>query len=295
MRETGFGEVADALRRSTVQVGGRGRGFGSGIILGADGLIITNAHVVPSSQARGQSHGQAQGLALVKLWDGRTLEAVVTARDPGRDLAALRVSEANLPAATLADSSKARVGELVFAVGNPLGFEGALSSGIIHAAGAVRGLGGNSWLQADVQLAPGNSGGPLADARGRVLGINTMVAGGLALAVPSNDVKWFIAQGAPDLPLGIVVRAVRVALRGANRIGMLITDIAPGGAASLASLMLGDILVGVEGALFRSVNDLHAALHGAGGRVLHLQFLRGERQNIRKVAVRLGVAGRVAA
>jgi serine protease Do len=127
-------------------------------------LIVTNAHVVRSSHAQ------------VKLWDGRTLEAVATSRDLSRDLAALLASGSDLPAATLGDSSKARVGELVLAVGNPLGFVGALSTGIIHAAGSVRGLGMNSWLQADVQLAPGNSGGPLADPQGRVLGINTMTS-----------------------------------------------------------------------------------------------------------------------
>ena len=108
MTQAGFGEVAEALRRTTVQVRSSGRGFGSGVILSADGLIVTNAHVVRSSHAQ------------VKLWDGRTLEAVVTSRDLARDLAALLASGSDLPAATLADSSKARVGELVLAVGNPL-------------------------------------------------------------------------------------------------------------------------------------------------------------------------------
>ena len=129
MTQAGFGEVAEALRRTTVQVSSRERGFGSGVILSSDGLMVTNAHVVRSSHAQ------------VKLWDGRTLEAAVTSRDLARDLAALLASGADLPAATLADSSKARVGELVLAVGNPLGFVGALSTGIIHAAGSVRGLG----------------------------------------------------------------------------------------------------------------------------------------------------------
>jgi serine protease Do len=229
------------------------------------------------------------------LWDGRTFAAEVTSRDLARDLAMLRVVATGLAAATLADSSKARVGELVLAVGNPFGFEGALSTGIIHAAGLVRGLGDSSWLQADVKLAPGNSGGPLADARGRVLGINTMVAGGLALAVPSNDVAWFIKNGAGDLPLGVEVRSVRVTVRNADRAGLLITDVTRGGAGNMASLMLGDILVGVEGAFFRSANDLHKALRGAGERVVNLMFLRGDRQNIRKVAVRVGVASRAAA
>src|ERR1700686_2885867 len=145
MAQSGFGEVAEAVRRTTVQVSSSGRGCGSGVILSADGLMVTNAHVVRASHAQ------------VKLWDGRTLDAVVTSRDLTRDLAALLASGAGLPDATLADSSKARVGELVLAVGNPLGLVGALSTGIIHAAGSVQGLGMSSWLQADVKLAPGNS------------------------------------------------------------------------------------------------------------------------------------------
>jgi serine protease Do len=284
MKQAGFGEVAEALRRTTVQVSSGGRGFGSGVILSSDGLIVTNAHVVRSSHAQ------------VKLWDGRTLEAVVTSRDLTRDLAAaLLASASGLPTATLADSSKARVGELVLAVGNPLGFVGALSTGIIHAAGSVRGLGMSSWLQADVQLAPGNSGGPLADAQGRVLGINTMVAGGLALAIPSNDVARFLANGPSHSLLGVEVRPVRIVVRDENRIGLLVMGVTPGGPASMASLMIGDILVGVDAALFRSVNDLEIALQGTAERILNLLFLRGDRRNIRRVAVKLGMARRVAA
>jgi serine protease Do len=283
MIPAGFGEVAEALRRTTVQVSSTGRGFGSGVILSSDGLIVTNAHVVRASHAQ------------VKLWDGRTLEAVVTSRDLARDLASLLASDSELPAAKLADSSKARVGELVLAVGNPLGFVGALSTGIIHAAGSVRGLGMSSWLQADVQLAPGNSGGPLADAQGRVLGINTMVAGGLALAIPSNDVARFLVNGPSHSLLGIEVRPVRIVLRDENTIGLLVTEVSPGEPASTASLMIGDILVGVDGVLFRSVNDLEIALQGTAERILNLLFLRGDRRNIRRVAVRLGMARRVAA
>jgi serine protease Do len=283
MAQDGFGEVAEALRRTTVQVSSGGRGFGSGVILGADGLIVTNAHVVRSSHAQ------------VKLWDGRTLDAAVTSRDLTRDLAALLASASGLPAATLADSSKARVGELVLAVGNPLGFVGALSTGIIHAAGSVRGLGTSSWLQADVQLAPGNSGGPLANAQGRVLGINTMVAGGLALAIPSNDVARFLANGPSHSLLGIEVRPVRIVIRDENRIGLLLMGVTPLGPANMASLMIGDILVGVEGVLFHSVNDLEIALQGTPERILNLLFLRGDRRNIRRVAVKLGMARRVAA
>jgi len=283
MAQDGFGEVAEALRRTTVQVSSSGRGLGSGVILSADGLIVTNAHVVRSSHAQ------------VKLWDGRTLDAAVTSRDLARDLAALLASASGLPSATLADSSKARVGELVLAVGNPLGFVGALSTGIIHAAGSVHGLGMSSWLQADVKLAPGNSGGPLANAQGQVLGINTMVAGGLALAIPSNDIARFLANGPSHSVLGVEIRPVRIVVRDENRIGLLVMGVTLGGPANMASLMIGDILVGADGVLFRSVNDLEIALQGTAERILHLLFLRGDRRNIRRVAVRLGMARRVAA
>jgi serine protease Do len=284
--QAGFGEVAEVLRRSTVQLSS-GRRFGSGVILGADGLIATNAHVVGSAQAR------------VKLWDGRILEAVVSTRDRARDLAMLRASGSELPAATLADSSNVRVGELVFAIGSPMGFAGALSTGVIHATGMVRGLGPSSWLQADVQLAPGNSGGPLADAQGRVVGINTMVASGLALAVPSNAVANFLAYGTEDVALGVELRPVRMLLeiknRKESRIGLLILKVFPGSAASVASLMIGDVVLGANETLFRSVNDLEIALQGRGERVLQLLFVRGDRRKIRKVAVRLGAAVRAAA
>ena len=180
--DTGFAAelaaVAERLCRSTVQVLS-GNGVGSGVIWHADGLIITNSHVVH------QSH------ATVQLWDGRVFDAVCKSRDPQRDLAALEVAATDLPAAMIADSNELQVGQLVLAVGNPLGLVGALSTGIISRldAGAASGQG---WVMADLRLFPGNSGGPLADAQGRVIGINSMVVGGLALAVPSHAVERFL-------------------------------------------------------------------------------------------------------
>ncbi len=168
--------VAAALSRSTVQVRSRRYGAGSGVIWHSSGLIITNSHVVRGSRA------------TVELSDGRVFDAVCTSRDPQRDLATLKVSAVDLPSATVGDSDALRVGELVLAVGNPLGLVGALTTGIIHAIAPKDA----SWVQADVRLAPGNSGGPLADAQGRVIGINTVIAGGLALAVPSNAVERFL-------------------------------------------------------------------------------------------------------
>ncbi len=180
MAIAGFGDIAEQLRRSTVLIHAGGRGNGSGVIWSSEGMIVTNAHVV---------HGPN---VCVQLWDGREFEAAVTARDPRRDLAALRINANSLPAACPADSSELRPGELAIAIGNPLGFVGALTTGVIHAIGPLHALGSQTWVQSSVRLAPGNSGGPLADARGYVIGVNTMVAGRLALAIPSNAVRDFL-------------------------------------------------------------------------------------------------------
>ncbi len=278
MPVTGFGEIAEKLRRSTVLVRPGARGNGSGVIWSADGAIITNAHVARGSQAR------------VQLWDGRELEAAVVSRDLRRDLAELRVNAANLPAATPADSSQVRPGELAIAIGNPLGFVGALTTGVIHAVGPLRRLNSQHWVQSDVRLAPGNSGGPLADARGRVIGINTMVAGRLALAIPSNTVTNFLQAEPADAYLGVVVEPVRVPRPGspAKTFGLVLLDVEPDSPAANASLLPGDILLGTDEKSFASVDDLASSLQGFGPRLLRLAFLRGDYERFRRVTVQLG-------
>ena len=273
-----FGEVAERLRRSTVQVSvdrsPRSQSGGSGVIWTADGLIVTNAHVARADRAR------------VELWDGRQFEAELTARDTRRDLAALRIFESALPAATAGDSGALQPGELVLAVGNPLGFIGALTTGVVHALGPLRGIGRQPWVQAAVRLAPGNSGGPLANARGQVIGVNTMIAaGGLALAVPSNAVAEFLQRGAPRPALGVTVRPVPAEDR--RSVALVVLEVSPRGAGAAASLLIGDLLLGVNGRRFRSVDDLADAIEGAASGVLTLQFARGEHRNVREVAVRL--------
>ena len=272
MGSIGFGEVAERLRRSTVQVVDPGRpgGGGSGIIWSEDGTIVTNAHVARGSRA------------AVTLWDGRTLDAAVTARDTRRDVAALQVDASGLPAAAIGDSNALRVGELVIAVGNPLGFIGAMTTGVVHALNP-------NWVQADVRLAPGNSGGPLADAQGRVIGINTMIAGGLGLAVPSNAARDFLrAPSSSGTPLGVVVRPVELK----SQLGFLVLEVEPRSPADVSSLLIGDVLVGEGGRRFESLQDLSVAL--ARGGVARLQFQRGGGAT-REVAVRLRGAAREAA
>src|SRR5215472_2592033 len=194
----GFGEIAEQLRRSTVLIHSGGRGSGSGVIWSSDGTLVTNAHVARSTRP------------TVQLWDGREFEASVHSRDSLRDLAQLRINAKDLPAATAADSSQLRPGELAIAIGNPMGFVGALATGVIHGVGPLRGLGPDSWVQADVRLAPGNSGGPLADARGQIVGINTMVAGRLALAIPSNAVRDFLFATPNDGRLGVTLHPAAI-------------------------------------------------------------------------------------
>jgi serine protease Do len=272
----GFGEVAEQLRRSTVLIEAGDRGSGSGVIWGGDGLIVTNAHVARGSHAR------------VELWDGRELTADITSRDPQLDLAALRVSANDLPQASSADSSKLRPGELAIAVGNPLGFVGALTIGVIHAVGPLGGIDSRTWVQANVRLAPGNSGGPLADAHARVIGINTMVAGRLALAIPSNAVHQFLFAGPRAAWLGVTLDPVRVARANAHTFGLLILEVQPGSPAARASLLPGDILLGAEENPFHSARDLARSLKDRGQRPLRLEFLRGDDGRVRRVAVKIG-------
>lgn len=270
---TGFGEIGEQLRRSTVAVRA-GRGGGSGVIWSGDGLIVTNAHVARSERTE------------IELWDGRRLEGEVETRDPRRDLASVRVEARGLPSVEAGDSSALRPGELVIAIGNPLGFSGALSTGVVHAVGRLRGLGARNWVQADVRLMPGNSGGPLADAGGRVVGINTMIAGGLALAVPSNTVAEFLARGASP-GLGVVLQPVTVALEGRRSAGLVVLSVDRASAAEEASMLIGDVLIGAEGRRFSSPDDLAEAIEARAGAVLRLEFLRGDRRQVREVAVRL--------
>ena len=284
MAVTGFGEIAEQLRRSTVLITAGGRGNGSGVIWSTDGTIITNAHVARSPRLR------------IQLWDGREFDAAVAARDHAYDLARLqldksRIGAAGLPSISAADSSRVRPGELAIAIGNPLGFVGALTTGVVHAVGPIRGLGPQSWVQADVRLAPGNSGGPLADAAGCVIGINTMVAGGLALAIPSNVVIDFLA-GSPssDGWLGVTLYPVQVPRPGRHgkAFGLVVLEVQPGSPAAQASLLPGDILLGTEDQPFAFIEDLSRALRGSGERLLRLEFLRGDYARLRRVTIQLG-------
>jgi len=231
--------LAEKLRTSTVAVRlGRG-GAGSGVIWASDGAIVTNAHVA------------SRPLAEVVLSDGRSFRARVERRDARRDLALLRIDADGLPAATVRDPRDVRVGEVLVAVGHPLGIPNALTMGIAHAAVTA----GSRFVQADLMLAPGNSGGPLADVQGRVVGINSMVVGGLALAVPASDVQHFAGTGATPSRLGVHLAPAR--LRDGSD-ALAIVAVEPESRAARAGLIAGDIVLArdVERLRFASALDV---------------------------------------
>jgi S1-C subfamily serine protease len=237
-------ELAARVSASVVRLHGPHGGTGSGVVWNDHGLIVTNHHVAPGEGAE------------VVLPDRRRLIARVTARDPSLDLAALQV-EGRLPeslvSATIGDSSRLRPGQLVVAVGNPLGERNAVTLGVV--AGAVPGEGSGepgTPIRIGITLRPGNSGGALADVGGRVVGIPHMVIGaGLALAIPSQTVEQFLLQQDSEdgafFGLGIrwaqVPASLAARYRLPSRLGILLVTVLDGSPAAGAGLMMGDVVV----------------------------------------------------
>jgi len=180
--------AVDQLRHVTVQLRTQGAATGAGILWNAAesdgrGLVITNAHVVQHDRA------------TIELSDGTAASGRVVARDSKRDLAALEFEPGRaVVGAVVRDSPPLRVGELVIALGHPGGLAGAATLGIVHRAESEREGRTPRWIRADVRLAPGFSGGPLADATGRLVGVNTMMQGGLALAIPAAAVEAWVRR-----------------------------------------------------------------------------------------------------
>lgn len=281
--------VAENLRKVTVQVRSSSYGGGSGVIWqsslhplqlprqqgrdkdklllpGTEGgsLIITNAHVATNNRA------------TVELWDGRVFEAVRTNIDPTKDLAALKIDATDLPTATIGNSDALRVGEFVLAVGNPFGDSGAVTSGIIHASH-------QRMVMADIRLFPGNSGGPLADCLGRVIGINTMIVNGLGVAIPSLAVEGFLRGNRQKL--GVTVQPVVVDATNKRTLGLLVLSVNSGSAAEAAGVLVGDVLMGVSGQHFTRLDDLSKYLERTDStKPLPLQILRGGQQLVCQVA-----------
>lgn len=270
-------QMIDQVRPGVVQVRSGRRGGGAGVIWRANGGILTNYHVVAGDRTPVQ----------VILADGHALDAKVVNSNPSLDLALLEVAASDLPAAPVGDSSRLRVGELVFAIGHPWGQVGVVTAGIVSGVGAVPVRGSNQtaqYIRSDVRLAPGNSGGPLINAQGAVVGINAMIFGGdLAVAIPSHVASAWIA-GPPDRPVYLGVKVQPVELPAMARqdawaeqvVGMLVIDVTAGGPAERATVMIGDVLLGVDDQPATDANTLLSALarrNGSG--YVRLNVLRG--------------------
>lgn len=200
--DTNLDAIAAAVRPSVVQVL-PGSSGGAGVVLSRGGelVVVTNAHV-----ARGSAGNRIRILSHRRTAYTATIER----SDAGRDLALLTLRSAgagDLSPAALGDATAIRPGQLVLAIGHPFGLTNAVTAGVVHAVGPVRDAWEpaprsrrRSWIQADIMLAPGNSGGPLLDVEGRLIGINTMVFGGLALAVPVPDIRALLQARSEAIP-----------------------------------------------------------------------------------------------
>jgi S1-C subfamily serine protease len=248
---------------------GWGGGTGSAVAFTPDGYLLTSAHVVAAA-----SGGTATFV------DGTELGFEVVGRDPLSDLAVVRASDSGLAAAPFGDADRLRVGQLVVAIGNPLGFAGSVTAGVVSALGrslATRDGRASrlveNVIQTDAALNPGNSGGALADSRGRVVGVNTAVAGiGLGLAVPVNAatraiIASLIREGRVRRAfLGIVggTRPLRPALaeRLGRRRGLEVVQLLDGSPASAAGVRAGDVIVELDGQPIEGVGDLQRVMVG---------------------------------
>jgi serine protease Do len=278
--------MIERAQRSVVQVRSGGRGIGAGVVWDPDGLVMTNHHVVVGGRRK----------ATVALHDGRTFDAEVAKSSRSLDLALLRLSgdAVNLPAAPVGDFDALRVGELVYAIGHPWGRVGAVSAGIVGGVGELRGRGSSArYVRSDVTLAPGNSGGPLLNARGEVVAINAMIFGRMALSIPSNAAgAWAAAERRPRLGIGVLPAELPASLhREAGTSGLVIAAVEAGGAADRAGLMVGDVLLSIADEPLDGAGALLEAL-ALSGDAVSLRVMRGGKIVVMNVS--LADSGRAA-
>lgn len=260
-------------------------GSGSGFLVTPDGFALTNSHVVD---------GQSELVATTT--EGDRLIARVIGDDPATDLAALRITSRDLPYARLGDSDALRVGQLVIAIGSPLGLHSTVSAGIVSALGrSLRAKDGRlieKVVQHTAPINPGNSGGPLVDSRGRIVGINTAIvalAQGLGLAVPSTTAEWVLSEilvhghvRRRKLGISVVVAELpRRLVRDLDLLGVTgveVREVSPRGAAAAAGLQADDVIVSLADRVVETMDDLHRLLTMIPtDQAFPLQVLRGGR------------------
>jgi S1-C subfamily serine protease len=284
--------VGPAVVRIDVKAkdGRAGGGTGSGVIVAPDGLVLTNSHVV----------GGAAQVAVATV-DGRSFTARVVGDDPDTDLALVRIdAPVTLPAATLGNSKLLKRGQLVIAIGNPLGFESTVTTGVVSALGrSLRARSGrliDDVIQTDAALNPGNSGGPLVSSRGEVVGINTAVimgAQGICFAVAANTANFVLGELVRHARvrrayIGIaaqqiaIPRALRHAAELSQESAVLAASVETGSPAERAGVKSRDIILSLDGAPITGGDDLIRALAGDKiGRTVELDILRsGIRQTL---------------
>jgi len=263
--------VAQRVGPTVVSLSGRdgSHGMGSGFLLTPDGYLLTNSHVV---------RGRSQLTATTQ--DGDALPADVVGDDPPTDLAVVRAVAGGLPYAELGNSDRLQVGQLVIAMGSPLGFQSTVSTGVVSAVGrAMRSEQGRlieNIVQHTAPLNPGNSGGPLVDSRGQVVGVNTAIialAQGLGFAIPSATAQWVVSEllshgKVRRLWLGISGTAVPLPRAVARRFDLFtdaaveVVSVSAGGPAEQAGLQVGDLIMLAGGRIVTGVDDLHRLLAG---------------------------------
>lgn len=262
--------VAETLRPAVVNLRagrGRGEGSGSGFLFTPDGFLLTNHHVI-----------QGQQRVRVRLEGGGEMSGRVVGADPWTDIAIVQAEASGLAFAALGDSAKLRVGQLVVAIGSPLGFESTVTAGVVSALSrTLRSITGHlvdNVIQTDAALNPGNSGGPLVDSRGQVIGINTAImrpAQGICFAIPINMAKDILPQlmqhGRVERGfLGLHVRTVPLSPEQVARFeltqsgGVEVIGIEQGGPADQAGLLEDDIILSLGEHVVSSVDDLHRLL-----------------------------------
>jgi S1-C subfamily serine protease len=260
-------EVRKTIPTGSPHAGRQTGGSGSGFIVTPDGFAVTNSHVVHDAD---EIH--------VTLSDGHRTKATLVGDDPDSDLAVIRLPSTDLPHADFADSQAIRVGQLAIAVGNPLGFQASVTAGVVSALGrSLRARSGrliDDILQTDAALNPGNSGGPLVDSRGRVIGVNTAIilpAQGICFAIASNTAKLvatqliafgrfrrsYIGVAGQNVPLPRwLVRKLDLLQEAA----ILVAGVEPNSPAAEAGVREGDLLVAFDDRTIESIDDLHRHL-----------------------------------